>query len=135
MDRGYRVEVSGVLQLIGTLTRFGQRSGDLKDAFKRIGEKVKRDAIPLTPTQTGALANSIRSGDSKMKASVRAGGTSRRSHGGGVYANIATYGTYTHSGKGPRPFLQTAVNQNIDYAEEQIENEIKSIIRRMGLNA
>jgi hypothetical protein len=135
MARGYRVEVSGVLQVIGTLTRFGQRSGDLKDAFKRIGDKVKRDAIPLTPTQTGALANSIRSGNSKMKASVRAGGASRRSHGGGVYASIATYGSYTHSGKGPRPFLQTAARQNTDYAQEQIENEIESIIRRMGLNA
>ena len=135
MASGYRVEVSGVFQVINSLRRFGQRSGKLKDAFKKIGKRVKSDAIPLTPTQTGALANSIRNSEANMRTTISAGGASRRKHGGGVYASIATYGTYTHSGKGPRPFLQTSMRQNVDYAEDQIETEIESIIRRTGLGS
>lgn len=132
---GVRVRVDGIYQVIGSLTRFGQRSGDLKQAFRRISQKVSDDAKPLAPRSTGALANSIRPGNQKMKATVRVGGASRRSHGGGVYAPIAHFGTYTHRAKGPRTFLYTAANRNQDYARDEIQQEIRSIIRRMGLSS
>lgn len=132
---GVSVKVDGILNVISTLTRFGQRSGDLRQAFDRIGNKVKQDAIPLTPVATGALARSIRAGRTKNKATVRAGGASRRSHGGGVYAPIAHYGTYTHRSRGPRPFLTTAAHRNAGYARNEISNELQGIIRQMGLGS
>lgn len=132
---GVSVKVDGILNVISSLTKLGQRSGDLKQAFDRIGKQVKQDAIPLAPTATGALARSIRAGRTKNKATVRAGGASRRSHGGGVYAPIAHYGTYTHRSKGPRPFLTTAVQQNQGYARREISNELSSIIRTLGLGS
>lgn len=133
MARGVRIRVSGIARVITTLTRFGEKTSDLKDAFKRIGDKVKQDAIPLTPHASGRLAASIRAGKGKSKATVRAGGASRATHGGGVYAPIAHYGKYTHRGKGPRPFLTQAVQDNKDYARQELSNEIQGIIRRMGI--
>lgn len=135
MAGGVRVSVDGVYHVIGALTAFGTRSGDLKPAFRRIGLKVAQEAKPLTPRSTGALARSIRAGNQKMKATVRAGGASRRTHGGGVYAPIAHFGKYTHRSKGPRPFLYQAARQNRDYAQHEIQSEIRSIIRRMGLSS
>lgn len=130
---GIRVEVSGVAQVISTLTRFGEKASDLKAAFGRIANKVKSDAIPLTPHSSGALARSIRAGKASGRATVRAGGASRRSHGGGVYAPIAHYGKYTHRQKGERKFLTTAAYKNQDYAVRELSNEIQSIINRMGI--
>lgn len=134
MARGVRIRVSGVAAVVSTLTRFGQKTGDLKRAFEKISARIKQDAIPLTPHATGRLAASIRQGKGKNRATVRAGGNSRMSHGGGVYAPIAHYGTYTHESKGRRPFLTTALNMNRGYAKDQIEDEINSIISNMGLN-
>ena len=128
-----RVRVTGVASVISTLSRFGSQASDLKDAFARIANKVKRDAIPLTPHSSGRLAASIRAGKGKSRATVRAGGPSRASHGGGVYAPIAHYGTYTHRSKGRRPFLTTAMSQNRDYARNELSREIQSIINRMGI--
>lgn len=128
-----RIRVTGVASVISTLSRFGQKASDLKEAFARIADKVKRDAIPLTPHSSGRLAASIRAGKGKSRATVRAGGASRASHGGGVYAPIAHYGTYTHSGKGKRPFLTTSRDQNLGYARDELSKEIQGIINRMGI--
>lgn len=128
-----RVRVTGVASVISTLSRFGSQASDLKNAFARIANKVKRDAIPLTPHSSGRLAASIRAGKGKSRATVRAGGASRASHGGGVYAPIAHYGTYTHRSKGRRPFLTTAMSQNRDYARNELSREIQGIINRMGI--
>lgn len=128
-----RVRVSGVREVVATLARFGASSDDLKAAWARISGRVKTDALALVPRDSGALARSIRTGKGKSKAIVRAGGNSRRSHGGGVYAPIAHFGTYTHRGKGPREFLYVAARQNADYARRTVDNELGDLIERLGL--
>lgn len=130
-----RVRVTGTQQVAVALRQIGEQSGEMRDVFAKISNKIKRDAIPLTPTQTGALARSLKANPSNMRASVKAGGSSRRSHGGGVYAPIAHWGQYTHKSKGPRPFLSTAAEMNEDYAVDQIEKKIRSIIRQAGLSS
>lgn len=128
-----RVRVSGVREVVGTLAHFGASADDLKAAWARISGRVKTEALTLVPRESGALARSIRTGKGKSKAIVRAGGNSTRKHGGGVYAPIAHFGTYTHRGEGPRPFLYEAAQHNAGYARQTLDTELGDLIERLGL--
>lgn len=128
-----RIDVDGIHQVLAQLKTFDKQSNNLSDSFERIGNRVVADARMLVPFMTGALARSIRERSSKMRTTVIAGGPSTRKHGGGVYASIAHYGTYTHRSKGPRPFLTQAMEKNERHAERTIENQLEAIIRRVGL--
>jgi len=129
----YRVRVEGVKTVVSTLKLFGATADDLRDAWSKVSGRIKLEALTLVPRDSGALARSIRTGKGKSKAIVRAGGSSRRKHGGGVYAPIAHFGTYTHRSKGPREFLYVAARNNAGYARDVVDNELGSVIRRLGL--
>lgn len=105
----------------------GLKVSDLRDAWARIGTKIKRDAIPLTPVLSGQLVNTLRSGKTKSMAVVRAG--NNRSV---VYAGVQNYGGY-HNIE-PKYFLNRALLKNRDYAEDEVHNELERIIRRVGLS-
>jgi len=132
MAGGVRVKVTGESQVIASLRAFGRQASNL-DSIEDISNRMKRLAITLAPVQTGALARSIEARPMKNRARIVAGGPSRRSHGGGVYAKIAEYGKYTHRSKGPRPFMRTAVEKTEGYARRKIENELETIARRLDL--
>lgn len=129
-----RVDVVGAREVAAQLSSVRRQSDNLEDSFQRIGKRVVRDARMLVPFLTGALARSIRESAGSMRATVIAGGPSTRKNGGGVYASIAHYGTYTHRSKGPRPFLTRAMERNEGFAERTIENQLEAIIRRVGLD-
>lgn len=129
----YRVKVEGVKTVVSTLKAFGLEADDLRTAWAKVSGRIKLSALALVPKDSGALARSIRTGKGKSKAIVRAGGSSRRSHGGGVYAPIAHFGTYTHKGKGPRMFLYQAAESNASYARHVVDEELGNVIRRLGL--
>lgn len=128
-----RVEIVGDDLVQKQLRAFGAAAGEL-DSFDRIGLHMKKVAMAIVPTQTGALARSIEVNVNRNRASISAGGPSRRSHGGGVYAGIAEYGTYTHSNKGPRPYMRTALKEGGRYAMGEIENELDRLAKRFGLD-
>lgn len=104
----------------------GLKVRDLRDAWQRIGGKIHRDAIPLTPVLTGELVNSLRASKAKTQAVVRAG--NRRV----VYAGVQNYGGYNNIHASH--FLNKALLRNRDYAEEAVSSEIEKKIRQAGLS-
>jgi len=99
---------------------------DLHRAWKRIGAKIKADAVPLTPFLSGALVSTLRQGNTKTQAVVRAGG--RRVE----YAGVQNYGWPGHNIQA-KHFLNLALEANEDYAEDEVAREIDRLVRGVGL--
>lgn len=129
-----RVRVTGIQEVKHALRMINIQKENLSDPFDEVGLKAVAFARMLVPFQSGALAKSIRHDtNERSRLTLAAGGPSRRSHGGGVYAGHAHYGTYTHRSKGPRPYLSAAAQMAERLAVVSIENYLESIIRRNGL--
>lgn len=121
-----RVDVDGVKEVVGRLTMFRKQVMDMSDVYDFIGERLANDARMFAPFLTGRLAASIRHDADGNSVSV----FSRL-----VYAPIAHEGRYTHRRKGPRPFITQSMNKNRAWIEDEVEDELEAIIRRLGLNA
>lgn len=128
-----RVVVRGVQKVLRQFELLQRNKENLHNAFRLTGKHGERIAITLAPFETGALIKSIRSDYSQSRATLIAGGPSTRKHGGGVYAPISEYGTYTHRSKGPQWFLHRAMNRSVNAAERNIEKDLEGIIKRVGL--
>jgi phage gpG-like protein len=119
------VRVDGLREVARTLERAGVEASDLKEAFNRIGNIVTVEAKTLTPVLTGRLAASIRASKTKNKATVRAGGARV------PYAGVIHYGGYNHiTGT---YFLTRAVDNEQDSVIDALENELQSLLDRLGL--
>lgn len=81
------LEVKGLNKLTRALKKAGVQIKDLKAANVKVGDVVVREAQPITPHRTGALAASIRPAQRQSGVIVRAGGGSVR------YARYVEYGT------------------------------------------
>lgn len=129
-----RVRVTGVEKVIRQLEMVNQKKDNLSDPFDQVGRRAVAFARMLVPFASGALAASIRHDvNNRSRLTLVAGGPSERSHGGGVYAGHAHYGTYTHRYKGPRPYLSAAAQMAERHAVVSIEDYLERIIRRNGL--
>lgn len=121
----FSVHVINDERVMRRLRRAAFKVADLMPAWQRIQRAIEAHAITLTPVLTGRLVKSIRTGNQKRAAVVRAGNK------GLVYAPIQHYGGYNNiQGK---YFLTIALYAKEDYANEQVENELDRIIRRVGL--
>ena len=120
------VRIEGLRQTVRTLERFGVATNDLKAAFTRIGNMVVDEAVSITPTQSGALAASIRASKTKNKAMVRAGSAKV------VYAGVQHYGGYNNiTGV---PFLTDAVERKQHEAIQIMESDLDRLVAQLGLN-
>lgn len=120
------VRITGLRETVRSLERFGVEASDLKAAFKRIGNIVVQEAVSITPTLSGALANSIRASNTKNKSEVRAGSAKV------VYAGVIHYGGYNNI-TGVH-FLERAVEAKQADAVQQMETDLNHLIRQLGLN-
>lgn len=104
----------------------GAQAGDLRAAFKYIGDMVARTATSFTPTLTGRLASSIRASNTKNKSEVRAGSAKV------PYAGVQHYGGYNNiTGS---HFLDKAVQQRQGEAVRAMEGELQRLINSLGLD-
>lgn len=127
-----RVQVVGEKRVARAFREMGLRVRDLSEAWARIGAAIKQDAIPLTPVLTGRLVRSIRAGRSKSQATVRAGGK-RVPYAGPLNYGGTVSGYYGPHHIGPVFFLNKALEANADTAEEEVQNEVMRLARKVGL--
>lgn len=121
---GARVE--GLNRTIRQLTKLGVEASELKSAMSKISDKGVRDAKALAPVgATSALVDSIRGNKAKGKAIVKAGSAKV------YYASFNEWGTSRITGK---EFVTRAVQENRSFAVQQIEQELRAIIRKNDLN-
>jgi HK97 gp10 family phage protein len=119
------IQVEGLKQAVRSLERMGVEVADLKTAFKKVGNLVADDARQIVNSQTGALAGSVRTGNAKNKAIVRAGSAKV------PYAGVINFGGY-HNIQA-QDFLGKAAEQNEKKSVTTIEEEIKSLISKLHL--
>lgn len=120
------IQITGLKQTVRSLEKFGVEVSDLKAAFKKVAGAVADDSRGLINNRSGALAGSIRTGNSKNKAIVRAGS------GRVPYAGVINFGGY-HNIEGQH-FLERAAQENESQSVRMIEEEIQNLIRSIGLN-
>lgn len=120
-----RVDVDGGGRTARAFREMGLKTRDLERAWARIGGAIRDDAVPLTPLLSGRLARTIRAGKTKSQATVRAGGY------GVKYAGVQNYGHYNNIT--PKHFLNIALEQNADLAEDEVDAEVRRIAKRVGL--
>lgn len=121
-----RTTVRGSRKVQRRLESLDLKIKDLSDAWDDIGDRVVRDARPLTPVLTGKLLSTLRAGGGKSKAVVRAGNNRMP-----PYGPIQHYGGYNNiEGK---YFLSRALSKNVPYITGRIDDEIEHLIRTSGL--
>lgn len=128
----YAVRVEGGREVETAFKVMGLKVRDLSAAWDRIGAKIKRDAVPLTPVLTGALVASLRQGRTKSSATVRAGGA-RVPYAGPLNYGGVVSGYYGPHHIGPVHFLNRALEENEHYAGAEVGNEVMRIARQVGL--
>ncbi|NIL89996.1 hypothetical protein RhoFasSB10_02313 [Rhodococcus fascians] len=131
------VSVEGRDKLIAKLLKFKASLRQFNSAFDRIGTLMFDNAMDEAPEFTGALKGSHRLKSTNMQATVSAGGSGRRSHGGGIYVAKQhdggfARGTYGPHRVGPNPWLDRALFQSTPRAIAIIEEEIAVKIAEAG---
>lgn len=124
-DGSSSVQIAGLRETVRSLEQFGVTAQDLKDAFSKIGALVAGDAKAITPTLSGALANSIKPSKTKNRSDVRAGSARV------PYAGVINYGGYNNI-EAVR-FLNRAVESNQEKAMRLIDDELGDLIAKYDL--
>lgn len=119
------VQIKGLREVIRSLERFGVQVGDLKAAFRKVGNLVVNDAKPRTNPLTGRLAGSIRASNTKNKSIIRAGGARV------PYAGVIHYGGY-HGIEG-KHYLTEAIESKESQGVQVLQEELRGLIRSLDL--
>jgi hypothetical protein len=122
----YKVTVLGTAEVITQFRRLGFKTSDLHMVFGQIAADVAATARMLAPKRSGRLAADVRAGSAKTKATVMVGRSSV------PYAGPINYG-WAARGIAPSLFMQKAADPKAATAGEDINREIKRLIRQSGL--
>lgn len=120
------VEVIGLRETIAKLERLGVDSQDLRDAMGNIAGRVVVEAQGLVVVATGRLHGTIRQGNAKNKAVVRAGGF------GVEHAGVNNYGDPARN-IAPTEFLTGPANANPEENIAAIEADLRRLVARLNL--
>ena len=118
------VRVEGLSRAVSALRKAGADSQDMKRLMHDIGMIVVRAAQP--PVLTGRLRQSMRAGNGKTKAVVRAGGARV------PYAPIIHYGD-SHRNIEAQPFLTQALQRTRGQQFNKLDDGIGDILRKNNL--
>lgn len=121
------IRVTGISQLNRDLRKLGIDMEDLKDAMGKLADMGAQAAAGFAPTQSGALAGSVRGNRAKSKAVVTAGrgATSQ-------YAGVINYGS-PRRGIAAQHFMQRADAKVSPRIIPTLTADIDRLIRQKGL--
>lgn len=133
-----RVDVEGVSETVTALMKFKASLRNFSDAFDSIGTNMFDNAMDEAPEFTGALKGSHSLKSTNMQATVKAGGSNRRSHGGGIYVSTIHNGGGASGSYGPHlifanRWLYRALEESTPRAISIIEQHIDIKIAESGL--
>lgn len=126
-----RVRVTGLRKAVRNMEKAGVDAQDIKDVMQGAGEIVARRASWLAPKRTGALANNMRVGKAKTKASIKVGSARV------PYARYVYFGRYNQSKGGlyqaANPFIYDALNATRAEVFNKIETGIEDLLKKNDL--
>jgi hypothetical protein len=121
------IKVTGIAQLNRDLKKLGISVDDLKDGMAKLADMGAKAAAGFAPTQSGALAGSVRGNRAKNKAVVTAGrGPTSQ------YAGVINYGS-PRRGIAAQHFMQRADAQVSPKIVPTLTADIDRLIRQAGL--
>lgn len=118
------VDATGTLRALIALRAL---LADLSGAWRTIGGEMLAATLPAVPVESGALVSTLKAAPRSDGVDVTAGG------GFVVYAGVQNYG-WPARNIGASRFMERAEQTAEQRAGSEIESEISSMIRRVGLN-
>ncbi|WP_037164955.1 hypothetical protein [Rhodococcoides fascians] len=122
---GLRIDVKldGRDEIVAKLTLFAKTSRQLKPAFQQITSRALVTGRFQAPRYSGKTRASLKGRASNLRSHLKAGGASRRSHGGGIYVEMNHAGT-RWDGQAPNPWLYRTLNANRTFAVQRVRREL-----------
>ena len=122
-----KIKIEGIDQLISNLKKYPEVSGkEIQEAIKKSIYEIQREAVPITPVDTGRLRASLGSGISFGTLSGEIGSDLD-------YAVKQHENEYYRHRIGEAKFLEKGVNYAMnaieDYFKKAIENTMKAIAK------
>ena len=132
-DTGGSIRVTGLRETIKQLEALGASKQEIVDANVRAAETLKDAALPLVPTLSGRLKESLRVSKAKGFAQVLMGNAKV------VYANPIHWGWYEdkewfiQKNIKPNKFLYRALNAKLGTIVERYNLDMQKLIDKYGL--
>lgn len=126
------VDVQGVEVIVGKLNVFKANSRRLRPAFDDIAERAMTTGFAIAPVYSGSTRKSMKSRASNMAAKVSAGGSKKKSHGGGIYVKMNHAGTRWDP-QAPYPWLYYTLSRTRAFAVARLQREVELRKEEAGL--
>lgn len=123
------IDVEGVDPIVAKLNVFKANSRRLRPAFDDIADRAMTVGFGLAPVYGGQTRKSMKSRASNMAAKVSAGGSKKRSHGGGIYVKMNHAGTRWDPDQVPYPWLYYTLSRVRAFAVARVQRELE--LRKM----
>jgi len=121
------VVVKGVNEVKDLMSKFGNELENNLTLNKELSYELAQKASAIAPRLTGALASTVVGNPSEKKAQILAGSAAV------PYAGVIEYG-WPAKNKEAKPYLRTAVKENMGYIIARYENSIEEAIKKYNLN-
>ena len=121
------VSITGVKETQVVLQKLAKELESNIELNKELSTTLAQKASNMAPRLTGALASSVVGNPSAEKAQILAGSDAV------PYAGVIEYG-WPAKNIQARPYLTTAVNQNMGYIVEKYNDSIEKAIKKYDLN-
>lgn len=121
------VDITGVKETQVILQKLAKELESNIELNKELSTTLAQKASNMAPRLTGALASSVVGNPSAEKAQILAGSDAV------PYAGVIEYG-WPAKNIQARPYLTTAVNQNMGYIVEKYNDSIEKAIKKYNLN-
>ena len=121
------VTVQGLREVVRGMERLGVDVQDLKAAFNKIGTKAQAQATMNAPKVSGRLAGTVRQSKRKNAVILMAGYNSKRLR----YAAVHEYG-WPARGIPAKRYMRRTVEQLGGYAVQELEDELRALVRKRG---
>lgn len=121
------VSITGVKETEVVLQKLAKELESNIELNKELSSTLAQKASNMAPRLTGALASSVVGNPSAEKAQILAGSNAV------PYAGVIEYG-WPEKNIQAKPYLTTAVNQNMGYIVEKYNDSIEKAIKKYDLN-
>lgn len=125
------IEIIGLTELENKLSNLDEKlSKALAEALDEISKKIRDDAKSFAPVDTGSLRKSIRTEKKgNLEASIIAGGGGLVNPRTGREVDYAGYVEYGTSRMSPQPYMQPALEKNMNEILQIVKEKILEVFR------
>ena len=124
------IAVTGLKSTIFKMKKYGVQVEDLKNAFRKIGDKMESEGRRNAPRETGTLAGTVRRSDKQNAVWIRVGNERQPGRAGAVeYAPFVMFGSVHNPN--PNPWLYRQAARWEPWIRDTLRREMDALIYKI----